>query len=209
MGRTKALAYTPVYTPYTAPKKEKVTKIKSQYVRKRQPSLLMCKVAHLYEASRAPRKPFWKSVVKNCLSTVQSWHDETHKSTYTSRADKWVIRNLTPTQCIKVMLHAFKCWFLVDDDHWKNNFGYNKNWSWWYLIIDNKEKETKMDCLSKNNDSVDEEFLQHIRDSVENACDMRISTRGTIPQMQDRGFAGFPIHQLADAIIDTITKDTV
>jgi hypothetical protein len=107
------------------------------------------------------------------------------------------------------MLHAFKCWYLVEDVTWKNDFGYNKNWSWWYLIIEKNKKERNMNWQFKKDEPVDEEFLQHIRNSVVNACNMRMSTRGTIPAMEDRGFTGFPINELADVIIDTITKDTM
>lgn len=40
---------------------------------------------------------------------------------------------IVPHNCIKVLLHAFKCWTLVPDNDWENRVGYNKQWTFWYL----------------------------------------------------------------------------
>ena len=35
---------------------------------------------------------------------------------------------------------------------------------------------------------------------------MRMSTRGTIPQMESRGFDSFPVHTLANILVETIPE---
>lgn len=53
---------------------------------------------------------------------------------------------------------------------------------------------------------MNKESMKNIKDTAIDAFSMRISTRGTLPQMESRGFDSFPIHTLANILVETIPE---